>query len=546
MDMTEFLQFDDGECVFDAAPAAQALTLSAPLDTIFAQYRKDKADIERIAAYVAGETAVMHYFMDGAQVEGRCHSLTASALFQADHATRSLDASYWSRAISLTDVLNYMPQDKRQAWNEQIRKHETPPFEPESVKATLHDLLAQRHHFFAERIDGIFRALSGHHITNSPAGFGKRMILTGITTSWYSTERVGYINDLRCVIAKFMGRDEPKWNASSAIVEEARRMHGEWLTLDGGALRIRCYLNGNAHLEVHNDKAWRMDAVLASLYPAAIPPEFRRKPVKPKKAPKDFAMMGRPLPFAVLECLTAMQPGYRLIKQEDNWRNPYRREDIPNSMQFDLTRSALDKTPGAREEAEKVLAYIGGVKAERELWFFEYRPNEVIAETIRTGLLPDQKSHQYYPTPPQLAATVVALAEIGDLDECLEPSAGTGGIADLLPQSRTTCLDISPLHCKVLTAKGFSTVCADFLAWEPGRRWSRIVMNPPFSDGRALAHLEKAASLLSDTGRLVAILPASYKGKTLVPGFEHQWGKTHQGEFSGTSISVIALVLTRR
>lgn len=54
-------------------------------------------------------------------------------------------------------------------------------------------------------------------------GFGKRMILAGIHTGFYTTERVGYINDLRCVIAKFMGRDEPKWNGSSGVVNIARK-----------------------------------------------------------------------------------------------------------------------------------------------------------------------------------------------------------------------------------------------------------------------------------------------------------------------------------
>jgi len=37
--------------------------------------------------------------------------------------------------------------------------------------------------------------------------------------------------------------------------------------------------------------------VLASLYPMAIPSEFR---TKPKKKAKEFVMMGQPLPFAVV------------------------------------------------------------------------------------------------------------------------------------------------------------------------------------------------------------------------------------------------------
>lgn len=528
--------------VFDESTA---VAVYGPLDGLIAQYRKKRADIERIAAYVAGESDVIGYFMDGAQVEGRGHQLSAAGLFRADHAIRALDAFFWSQAISLTDVLNYMPTDKRNEWNKQIREHKTPEFEPESVKATLRDLLAQRQHFFAERIDGIFRALSGEHITNSPAGFGKRLILSGITSSYGSTERVGYINDLRCVIARFMGRDEPKWNASERIVQDARRVHhGEWLTIDGGALRLRCYLKGTAHLEVHPAMAWRLNAVLASLYPAAIPPEFRRKPTKAQKAPKNFVMMGRPLPFAVLELLAIMKTGYRLVKQENNFRHPYRREDVRNSMQFEYGYT-LDKAPdAAKDEAARVLAYIGGVKGADGLWQFEYRPNEVIDEIVRTGCLPDQRTHQYFPTPENIAQDAVELAQIDETHSNLEPSAGQGGIADFLPVDQTTCVEISLLHCKVLEGKGFKPICADFLAWEPGRLFDRIVLNPPFSDGRAVAHLVKAASLLASNGRLVAILPASCKDKELVPGFRHEYVKTYSGEFSGTSVSVVTLVLT--
>lgn len=71
-------------------------------------------------------------------------------------------------------------------------------------------------------------------------------------------------------------------------------------------------------------------------------------------------------------------------------------------------------------------------------------------------------------------------------------------------------------------------------------------MNPPFSQGRWQAHLEAAASLLAKDGRLVAILPASAKGKTLVPGFSHQYSETYANEFAGTSISVVIATLERK
>lgn len=521
-----------------------ALAIYGPLDALIASYRQEKAAVEQIAAYVGGQLGAINYFLAAAIVDKRSLSFTAPELFKVEPAIKALDASYWSKAIALTDVLDVMPAAKRNEWHEHIRNHETPPFEPETVINTLRDLIAQRERFFAERVDGLFRNLSGSHVTNSPAGFSKRMILQGITSYWGSTERVGYINDLRTVIARFMGRDEPKWHASNRIVEEARSHHGQWLSLDGGALRIRCYLNGNAHLEVHPDMAWRLNAVLASLYPAAIPAEFRRKPGKAQKAPRDFVMMGRPLPFAVLELLAGMKTGYNLIKQEDNWRQPYRREEVRNSMEFDFGSSAFESAAKhVKEEAERVLSYLGGVKTDARRWQFDYTPNEVIAEVIRHGCLPDQKAHQYYPTPDSIAQEVVALAQIGDDHDVLEPSAGTGGIADKLPIDRTTCVEISPLHAKVLEGKGFKTVCADFLQWMPGKTFDRICLNPPFADGRAQLHVERAAALLAAGGRMVAVLPASMRNKVALPGCHvaHQ-SEAISNEFQGTSVSVFILV----
>lgn len=287
------------------APAATDM-----ISSLVAQYQQGRQRIADVAAYAQGEVfqSVLGYFLTGNATEDRGRvqlSSMAAQLFQEPGAVAQLNAAYWQKALDLTDVYNAMPQDRRSQWNEQIRnpagvkknrggsgEWETPPlpdFEEKTVRGTLAGLLNNRAKFLAERVDGIFRALSGEHVTNSPAAFGKRMIIAHVT-AW---ERVGYINDLRCVIAKFMGRDEPKWDASAPVVTWARRSRrGEWVTLDGGALRLRCYMCGTAHLEVHPDIAWRLNCVLAKLYPAAIPPQFR---AKPKKKPKNFVLMGRPL-----------------------------------------------------------------------------------------------------------------------------------------------------------------------------------------------------------------------------------------------------------
>lgn len=110
-----------------------------------------------------------------------------------------------------------------------------------------------------------------------------------------------------------------------------------------------------------------------------------------------------------------------------------------------------------------------------------------------------------------------------------------------MPKDRTTCIEISDLHSKILKEKGFKVITGDFLklANETNKRFDRIVMNPPYSEGRWQAHIEAASKLLNANGKLVAILPASAKNKELVKGFKHTFSKEYSNEFKNTAISVV-------
>lgn len=561
--MTAHTPIITGELVDDFreffAPAASDL-----VDGLVGEYGAMRARIEALAAAVAQEkfAGALHHFVEGNLRDER-HSLPSriERLFDLEGAVAHLNASYWDRALKLTDVLDVMPQKRRDQWFEQIqnplgkkadrwsREGDLPPipeFTEDAVRATLGDLLMSRSKFFAERVDGIFKALSRDHVTNQPQGFGKRMILQRAISSYgtVETSTAGVINDLRCVIARFMGRDEPGWRQTDEVIRRVRQRNGEWAIVDGGALRIRVYNGvGTAHLEVHPDMAWRLNAVLASIYPAAIPESMRTRPKKPKKV-KDFELFDRPLPFAVINLLADMKPGVR--RRDDAERKGSTFIDIPMTRRF----GHGDHDKVAKAEAEKVLAAIGGVCEPDGLWHFDYEPGEVLDEIVCSGCIPDQKSHQFYPTPAGLAQRAVELAEIGPDHRCLEPSAGTGALADLMPKDRTLCVEFSGLHRKVLEAKGHKVVCGDFLPWaaaraREGMRFDRVVMNPPFSEGRWALHLEHAAQLLAPGGRLVAILPATAKGKEALPGFSLAFDGPYSNEFAGTSVSVVIMTADR-
>lgn len=246
---------------------------SNQLKELFADFAVKAEGIKKIADYAKGKDELMLYFFTGASSS----SFYAERVFCEKTALKVLQAEYWQKVINMTDVLQSMPAEKRSELHEQIRTHKTPDFTPEIVFETINSLLMQRGKFFAQKVDGIFRNLSGEHVTNSPMAFKKRMILSRVTDEWHSAnwQKCDIIDDFREVVARILGRD---WkndqrrtsNDINHIVKD-KEAFGEWFEFDGGAFKMRCYKVGTAHLEVHPDVAIELNKILGELYPSVIP-----------------------------------------------------------------------------------------------------------------------------------------------------------------------------------------------------------------------------------------------------------------------------------
>tara|TARA_R110000850_G_scaffold250365_1_gene375337 strand:+ start:65364 stop:66992 length:1629 start_codon:yes stop_codon:yes gene_type:complete len=507
------------------------------IDQLVGQYQQQRQNIEDFGQYLNSrvDTAVLEYFAAGNDVEQRYRITSLHSLLRVEGALKALDAAYWDKALKLTDVLDCMPQARRSEWFEQIRQAKTPPFEAESVRATLMDLLNSRARFLAERVDGLFRSLSNTHVTNRPEGFSKRMILNYVIDNigFPSTTKAGHINDLRAVIARLLGREEPKWTATYPILKYLYQDPGVWYSLDGGALRLRVYKKGTAHLEVHPDLAWRLNQILAYLYPSAIPAKFRSSTPERVNKKCTAPLMQRPLPNAVLAILkharvrADLMPGHFAVYLLDhNTKNP------------------------AAQEAASVLNGLGGVahKGNQQMQVFDYDPTALLEEIFISGCVPDRKSHQFYPTPSSLVEQVQQAAQITYEHRVLEPSAGQGALVAGLTSDQVTCVEISALHAQILREKGFSDVHQmDFMAYSQhcSTRFDRIVMNPPFSQGRWREHLTAASTLVGSKGRLVAILPSGARNRVQLDGFDCQYSRVIDNAFAGTSVSVVILTADR-
>lgn len=99
----------------------------------------------------------------------------------------------------------------------------------------------------------------------------------------------------------------------------------------------------------------------------------------------------------------------------------------------------------------------------------------------------------------------------------LEPSAGTGAIADYIrkrwPNVEIQLVEQDPINVELLRTKGYTVAHADFMEWLPNQEYDIVIMNPPFSVGGKevyQAHISKAFDHLRSGGLLAAVAPSGF------------------------------------
>lgn len=133
----------------------------------------------------------------------------------------------------------------------------------------------------------------------------------------------------------------------------------------------------------------------------------------------------------------------------------------------------------------------------------------------------------FYPTPAELANRLLSGVDWKFVQSTLEPSAGKGdlaeavlrlrkayvkydpkalGIRELVDACDMDCVEIDPHLRAILKDRGFRVVGDDFLRFRTCKRYSLIVMNPPFHDGAK--HVLKALEMQRHGGAVYAILNA--------------------------------------
>lgn len=114
----------------------------------------------------------------------------------------------------------------------------------------------------------------------------------------------------------------------------------------------------------------------------------------------------------------------------------------------------------------------------------------------------------YFPTPESLAKRMADLADIREGQTVLEPSAGSGRLADVA-KARGANVETVEMQSRLrdlLKKKGHKLVGSDFTDMKPEAKYDRILMNPPFEKRADADHVRRAYEHLKPGGKMVAIM----------------------------------------
>lgn len=315
--------------------------------------------------------------------------------------------------------------------------------------------------------------------------------------------------------------------------------------------------------------AYRGEEVAAKLEKLA---DGLDKQIEQKRAPMSQAFT----PKRNREYQSRMIDGNRLERVQRALRTlakAWRSDGIPNSLRDVKTKAKLEKMLSKRtdhrsyyEVYETADYYDQSERAKLLRRMMDYDAGE-------SGRAADHERRQktelqakidrlrlcdipgFFPTPEPVIRRMLEILDresivISGLD-VLEPSAGIGSIADICRQAGAyvECIERNHSCCEILRAKGYPTICDDFLAQEPypeantactvpartlgepetftDRLFDAVLMNPPFERLQDTEHVQHAWRFLKKGGILVAIMsPSAFGSSTKACAFV-DWHERH-------------------
>lgn len=195
-------------------------------------------------------------------------------------------------------------------------------------------------------------------------------------------------------------------------------------------------------------------------------------------------------------------------------------------------------------------------------FIFPFNPERVFSilnEGKRCNLAQD---FQFFETPSNVADWLVMLAGgIHEHDKVLEPSAGRGALVKAIhrsyPDAVVDCYEMMPENKGLLSLLGgINIIGDDFTKSTIGKKYTKIIANPPFSGNQDIRHVRMMYDMLEQGGTLASITSAHWEfAEEKTCRDFRQWledvgGAKYEiesGAFkeSGTGVRTLAIVIKR-
>lgn len=283
--------------------------------------------------------------------------------------------------------------------------------------------------------------------------------------------------------------------------------------------------------------------------------------------PGEIALMSRwsPDPRPALQTQEMTKAQWALIYKDNKGLTNVQATDVTarHQVRFIIrggTWQPIFLTDQKRTDPPAAVAVVPVELPVREHVFSEPRPERVLPDTSKADAVREQLKNgiqvvsapQLFPTPVDLAARMVEMAEVEPGMAVLEPSAGTGRLIDAI---LAECADVSlvayeinrPLADRLQVAYPMLSILdTDFLeCGENLDTWDRIIMNPPFVNGADIKHIKHAFGMLRPGGRLVAICAGGPRQEAALKPLSDSWEPLPSGTFeeSGTGVNTVLLTM---
>lgn len=514
------------------------------LETFFERHEQITGRAMSIHASVTDplSMAAMSHFFEAAKDHYNRSFPDPETVFNLPMTLKHIDAAFWMAALQATEAYDFLPQPRRDEWHKSVRELTTPEFSPMIVKETFSELYRRLPQYIAERATATFKALSRHHVTNSAYGFSQRGIFPyGYEAGYFSSfkyDAVGTLTDLINTIAIIEGDFLSTFSSTENELKSGVKEFGtgKWFPIYKERIMVRCYIKGTIHIQVDEAYAWKLNVLLALDNPNQIPQSSRRPPESKERK--------------IIYTTNTLSKELHQVFRQLNLSKP---SPFEEGFACPIPRNSNLQDKHLMSEFCGQIELIGG-RVLGNLVCFDYDPTFVLNHISTTAKLLDRVSHQFYPTPADLADKIASLAKLEHGHRVLEPSAGAGAIADAIGrtqiQVQLDLIELSATNAKVLEGKGYAPVVGDFLQiakniLKTNVRYDRILANTPYSQGRYKTHAHAASKLLKSDGKLLMFLPECCQHKQVLHGF-HQKTLLPPTRFPNTSISVVLIEFTRK